>query len=122
MSKKANLFFAHGARDVTWRECIDNVVRRARELDPKTPSCCAFLELMQPDLPRAVAQLDAMGVTEITIVPLFLGLGKHAREDLPKLIEQLRVTYPAITFTQTRFAGADPSIVDALANMALSRT
>lgn len=117
---KATLFFAHGSRDPAWRECIDNVLQRTRELDPSALVRCAFLELMQPDLPGAVAELNAMGVTRITIVPLFLGLGKHAREDLPKLVRQLRVTYPAIAFDETLSAGADPRIIDALAKMALS--
>lgn len=117
---KATLFFAHGSRDAAWRECIDNVVQRARELDPKALVCCAFLELMQPDLACAVAELRTMGVTRITIVPLFLGLGKHAHEDLPKLVQELRETYPAITFDETLSAGADPRIIDALAKMAFS--
>jgi sirohydrochlorin ferrochelatase len=33
-------------------------------------------------------------VRELTIVPMFLGVGRHAREDLPELVKQLRAAHP----------------------------
>lgn len=118
---RATLVLAHGSRDTAWRSCVDNVVQRARELEPQALVRCAFLELMQPDLTSTVAVLDAMGVTEIVIVPLFLGMGKHAREDMPRLVEQLAAAYPGIRFIKKRSAGEEPEVIDLLAKMALSR-
>jgi sirohydrochlorin cobaltochelatase len=48
---------------------------------------CAYLELTAPDLP-AVARLMAAGATGHAWCRMFLGTGKHAREDLPALVAQ----------------------------------
>ena len=79
---------------------------------------CAYLELTQPDLPTAVAQLMADGARSIAIVPMFLGMGRHAREDLPALVTQLRQDYPGIVFTLRPAVGEDPRVIEMLARIA----
>ncbi|NCP38900.1 MAG: cobalamin biosynthesis protein CbiX [Rhodoferax sp.] len=116
---RATLFFAHGSRDAAWRGCVDKIVQQAIELDPKALVGCAFLELMQPDLNCAVARMHALGATEIIIVPLFLGLGKHAREDTPKLVAQLACAHPDLRLVLKRSVGEEPEVIDLLAKMAL---
>jgi len=81
---------------------------------------CAYLELSQPDLPDTVAQLAADGIMHITIVPMFLGVGRHAREDLPALVVQLRAQYPAVQFHLQAAVGEDARLLDMLAKIALS--
>ena len=75
------ILFAHGSRDPQWRAPMESVAARAAALDPQTRVACAYLELMEPDLPACAATLAAEGVHEITIVPMFLGVGRHARPD-----------------------------------------
>jgi len=116
---RATLFFAHGSRDSAWRGCVDQVVERALELDPGAVVGCAFLELMQPDLKSAVSRLHDLGATEIVILPLFLGLGKHAREDTPKLVAKLASAYPGLRLVLKRSVGEEPEVIDLLAKMAL---
>jgi sirohydrochlorin cobaltochelatase len=77
------------------------------------------LELSQPDLPTAVAQLVAQGVRHVAVTPMFLGVGKHAREDLPLLAEALRSQYPSVQFTLRPAVGEDPRLTALLADMAL---
>ena len=59
-----------------------------------------------------------MAVT-LRLFPLFLGIGKHAREDLPLLVTQLREQYPQATFELMATAGSDARVTDLLADMAL---
>jgi sirohydrochlorin cobaltochelatase len=118
-STHAIVLFAHGSRDPLWHRPMEAVATLIRERAPTVPVVCAYLELSQPDLPTAVAQLVETGVCHIAVVPLFLGVGKHAREDLPLLAEALRNQYPAVQFTLRSAVGEDPRLTALLADMAL---
>jgi len=80
----------------------------------------AFLELSDPDLFAVARELVAAGATDWVVVPLFLGIGKHARQDLPRLIAQLRQNYPNVTIVCRASVGEEPAVIDLLAKMALS--
>lgn len=90
-----------------------------RQTAPDVLVRCAFLELTEPDLPAAAAELAALGIGTLTVVPLFLGVGRHAREDLPKLIDELRLRYPAISITLKPAIGEDAKIVNLIAELSL---
>lgn len=116
------ILFAHGSRDPQWRAPMEAVAARATALDPGAVVRCAYLELMQPDLPACAAALVAQGVHAITIVPMFLGVGRHAREDLPVLAAELRARHPQAAFTLRPAIGEDERVVDMLARIALADT
>jgi len=113
------VLFAHGSRDPLWRLPVEAVAARVRVLNPAVPVRCAYLELTAPDLPAAVAELVADGVGAIRILPLFLGVGRHAREDLPVLLVALRERHPTVTFSLLPAIGEDPRVTDLLARIAL---
>jgi sirohydrochlorin cobaltochelatase len=116
---KAIVLFGHGSRDPLWRLPMETVATRLREMDPAAKVLCAYLELEAPSLPVAAAELVAGGASSITIVPMFLGTGRHAREDLPVLVEQLRARHPAVTFVLQKAVGEDGRVLDLLARIAL---
>lgn len=113
------VLLAHGSRDERWRQPIEAVAQRVRADDPDARVACAYMELAEPDLPTATATLIAEGATAIRIVPLFLGMGKHAREDLPLQVEALRRRWPAVGFSLARIVGEEPELVDLLARIAV---
>lgn len=115
----AIVLFAHGSRDPLWHRPMEAVAASLRQRAPAVPVVCAYLELSQPDLPTAVAELVAQGAREIAVIPLFLGVGKHAREDLPLLADALRRQYPTVQFTVRPAVGEDPRLIALLADMAL---
>lgn len=118
-ARKAIILFGHGSRDPLWRRPIETVAERLTAQQPAVLARCAYLELDQPDLPTAAAQLAAQGATEVTVVPMFLGTGKHARADLPRLVQTLRSAYPAVRFSLQQPVGEDPRVLDLLAKIAL---
>jgi sirohydrochlorin cobaltochelatase len=63
--------------------------------------------------------LVVQGVQSVRIVPMFLGVGKHAREDLPVLVQALRDTYPQLALNLQKAVGENPRLVDLLAQIAL---
>ena len=113
------VLFAHGSRDPLWHKPMEAVAAQIRLQEPHATVACAYLELSQPDLPTAVAELVTQGVQAVRIVPMFLGVGKHAREDLPVLVQALRTTYPQLALSLQGAVGENPRLVQLLAQIAL---
>ncbi|KQX21841.1 sirohydrochlorin chelatase [Variovorax sp. Root434] len=113
------VLLAHGSRDDRWRQPIEAVAERVCRNEPDAHVACAYMELATPDLPTATAALIAGGATAIRVVPLFLGMGKHAREDLPHQLEALRQRWPDVGFSLARIVGEEPELVDLLARIAV---
>lgn len=114
------ILFAHGSRDPQWRAPMEAVAVRAAALEAAVVVRCAYLELMAPDLPACAAEMVAQGLQAITIVPMFLGVGRHAREDLPLLVAELRRLHPQVHFELRPAIGEDERVVDMLARIALA--
>ena len=121
MTRPGIVLFAHGSRDPLWRAPIEAVHAHIAEHQPELLVRCAYLELCTPDLPQACAELVALGVDHITVVPMFLGTGKHAREDLPVLVQQLRDTHPQVAIHVQPAIGEDPRMTALMANIACER-
>jgi sirohydrochlorin cobaltochelatase len=113
------IVFAHGSRDPLWKRPIEDVAIRIRERNPQTPVACAYLELTTPDLTQVAAEMIASGVARIRITPLFLGVGRHAREDLPFLVSDLKIRYPSVHFELQAAVGENAKLIDLMAQIAL---
>ena len=114
------VLFAHGSRDPLWRKPMEAVAARIRLDDPMTLVCCAYLELTEPALPEAVAQLVDDGARSVSIVPMFLGAGRHVREDLPQLVSALGKAHPGIAFDLRPPVGEDQRLIELLARIAIA--
>ena len=119
-SPAAIVLFGHGSRDPLWHRPMQAVAQRISAQEPDVQVLCAFLELTQPDLAQATLSLVQAGVQRITVVPMFLGLGKHAREDLPALVHAMRAQYPQVLFNLQCAVSEDPRLIEQLAQIALS--
>jgi sirohydrochlorin cobaltochelatase len=115
----AIVLFAHGSRDPLWHQPIQAVAQRIAERAPHTPVRCAYLELTEPNLPAVAAELAAAGATSLCVVPLFLGVGRHAREDLPQLVTDIQTAHPQLRVTCQCAVGEQPALLDLLADIAL---
>ncbi|WP_395684869.1 sirohydrochlorin chelatase [Caenimonas koreensis] len=116
---RAVVLFGHGSRDPQWREAMDAVAARVAALDASLLVRCAFLEMMQPDLPACLRDLDQAGATHVSVLPLFLGTGRHARHDLPVLVDEARVSHPHIEIRLLPSAGEHAAVLDLLARVAI---
>ncbi len=117
---KITVFLAHGSGDPAWRQPIEAIASRAQQLAPQAIIRCAYLERMAPDLPQCVSELVAQGAQRITIAPLFLGAGKHAREDVSNLTAALKKDFPSVQFAVQPFLGENAAFVDLVARLCLS--
>ena len=113
------VLFGHGSRDPQWRRPIEAVADKIRARQPDAEVRCAYLEMCSPSLPEAAVSLIERGAREVRIFPLFLGVGKHAREDLPLLLASLRAQHPEVVFSLLPTAGEDERLTDLMAEIAL---
>ena len=113
------IVFAHGSRDPLWRAPVESVAQQIAQADPAAAVACAYLELCEPDIATAAGRLVAAGASQVRVLPLFFGMGKHAREDLPLLLQALRSAHPQVRFEQLPTAGEDPRLTALLAQIAL---
>lgn len=117
---RGTILFGHGSRDPLWRQPIEAVANHIQELAPAVHVRCAYLELTLPDLPSSAAELVSLGVTSITIVPMFLGVGRHARDDLPVLLAALQASHPQVAFELRPAIGEETQMIQLMARIALS--
>lgn len=113
------ILLAHGSRDPLWRQPIEAVLLAVQASQPELPCACAYLEACAPDLPTAANALIEQGVTQMMVMPLFLGTGKHAREDIPRLLGELRLQHPTCRFELQTAAGENARVTALLAQIAI---
>ena len=113
--KSAIVLFAHGARDSQWAEPFRKMQSMVREKKPGVPVELAFLELMQPSLDEAIADLAARGIKNISVIPLFMAQGGHLKQDLPLKLAEIRKHHPAISFKISQPIGEVKGILSAIA-------
>ena len=115
----ALVLLGHGSRDPLWRGPIENLAARISQRSPQMAVRCAYLEWSSPDVITAVEELIAQGHSRIRLLPLFFGMGKHAREDLPELVHTLRARHPALVLHVLPSAGEQTTVIELLAELAL---
>src|SRR5438552_17947364 len=108
------ILFAHGSREPGWAEPFEQLAARVRVAAPQAQVRLAFLELMQPDLAGAAAQLVSAGVDTIRSVPIFLGQGGHLPRVLPLLVNALRAQFPEAKLAYPPAAGDHAGAPDAI--------
>lgn len=114
------ILFAHGSRDPQWRLPIEAVAAQISKRQRGTLVRCAYLELCLPSLPNAAIDLIAAGALKIKVFPLFLGVGKHAREDLPLLVSEIQTAHPDLIVELLPTAGESDKLISLMAEIALS--
>jgi sirohydrochlorin cobaltochelatase len=123
VGKHGIVLFGHGARDPRWKEPFERLAAKLRGMRGDGPVVLAFLELMTPDLPAAVASLvDDDGCDSVTVVPVFFGQGGHVRRDLPEIVERCRDSHPGVVVSVATAVGEDDAVLDAVAEYCLRLT
>jgi sirohydrochlorin ferrochelatase len=90
------LFVAHGTPLASANEAIQRVLAQVQAQAGYGPAAIGYLDCNQPTIPGAFAQLVASPVHAIAVLPYFLQLGRHVRQDLPALFTQASQDYPHV--------------------------
>lgn len=117
----ALLFVAHGTPLAAANAPIRAVLEQVRTAAGYGPAQVGYLDCNEPDIPTAFAQLVQTGVARIAVLPYFLQLGRHVRQDLPALFTQAQVAYPQVELGIAEHLGYDPLLAAVVADRIAER-
>jgi sirohydrochlorin cobaltochelatase len=115
------VLFAHGARDPEWAVPFQQVRARLHASRPECRIELAFLEFMEPALDEAIARLVEQGALAITVFPLFMAQGGHLKNDLPRILDDIRARFPRVPIALEKPIGEVPEILEGVAAWIASR-
>jgi sirohydrochlorin cobaltochelatase len=116
------VLFAHGARDPEWARPFEAIRDRVRQSRPECPIALAYLELMAPTLEEGIDAVITAGASSITVFPLFMAQGGHLKQDLPRILGEIRASRPHVPICLESAIGEVPEILAAITGWIVERS
>ena len=113
--KNALLVMVHGSPRAESNRDMFAVVAEVRARGAFDLVGVGFMECNEPSIPDAIDSLVDEGATKVVAVPYFLHTGNHVADDLPTLLEEAQLKFPAVSFSMGDYIGRDPLVMDVLA-------
>jgi len=108
------LLIAHGAPRAEWNQPVlqfgAQVAEKVRASGRYRAVRTALMEFAQPDVPTAVAELEAAGCDRIVAVPLFVMPSGHTHFDVPAVLGIYTSTQTAATMAAEGARAAQPRV------------
>ncbi len=96
--KTAILLMAHGSRIAEANDAVREIAAMVKEMTDYTIVEVSFREQHRPDIQEGIDACAARGAGRIVLMPYFLYMGAHVREDLPREMTAAKERYPGIEF------------------------
>ena len=119
--KRGIALLAHGSRDPIWKEPFISLEKKLTISMPETAVRAAFLKDCTPDIDNAVSDMIDAGADQITVIPLFLAIGAHSRNDFPTIAKTLEEKWPDISFEWAEVIGEWEEMQSALGEVIKDR-
>jgi sirohydrochlorin ferrochelatase len=104
---RAIVLVDHGSRHAAANQTLLDMAELVRaEVGSDWLVVAAHMEIEPPTVAEAIADCVAQGAREIVVQPYFLALGRHASEDIPRLVQQVAKSHPEVTFRVAEPLGA----------------
>ena len=104
---RALLLVDHGSRRAEGNQTVERVAELVRaRVGAEVLVAHAHMELAAPSVGDAVDALVRQGARQIVVHPFFLGNGRHASEDIPRLTREALARHPEVGFRVTDPLGA----------------
>ena len=116
---KGVLAVAHGSRAKETEASLEAVLSMVKSKLPETVIECAFMEFSDRTVEKGVFSLISRGVTEISVVPYFLFMGVHLKEDIPNMVAGCIADHPGVRLTMGDPLGVDERLADILVDRIL---
>ena len=113
-NKKAVLIICHGSRSKDAVAEFDQVVELVRNSAEFPVVKGAHMEISDPDIPTALKEIVDAGASEILVVPYFLFMGNHTKNDIPEILNGLKPLYPGISIKFGKPVGIEPLMAEIL--------
>lgn len=112
--RRAILLVDHGSRRPEANAQLDEVAKLLAAAAPDLPVRAVHMEIARPSIAEGVAACVAAGAEEIVVTPYFLGPGRHALEDVPRLAREAAERHAGLRLRFADPLGVHPGIVDVL--------
>jgi sirohydrochlorin cobaltochelatase len=109
------VLFAHGARDPEWALPVRALAGLIVARDAGACVETAFLEHLPPPLEQAVDKLIEAGAHDVTVVPVFIAQGGHLKQDLPRIVDAIRIARPQLVIRLAPPVGESAAVLEAMA-------
>jgi sirohydrochlorin ferrochelatase len=113
---RAIIIVDHGSRSPQSNRLLDTLIQSfAARFGEQFPIVePAHMELCDPTIADAFDRCARRGASSIIVCPLFLAMGKHMQEDIPRLVADAAAKFPAIDYRIAAPLGADELVLDLL--------
>ena len=112
MKKTAILLMAHGSRIAEANSAAYEIAAMIRTASDFEIVEVAFREMHPPDIQSAIDRCVAQGAERILLMPYFLFVGAHVREDLPAEMTLAQQRYPQVEFAMGNHLGAHRKLAE----------
>lgn len=109
---RALLIVDHGSRSELANSLLESIAVMVRDRVDGWMVTAAHMELAEPDIAAGIAACVREGASEIVVVPYFLSPGRHAREDVPRIVGAEAARYPGVRVRVTDPLGPHGLLAD----------
>ena len=110
--KRALLIVDHGSRVALANESVGELAELVARAGQYDLVLGAHMELAEPSIAQSVERCVAEGVQELTVVPYMLAPGRHAMEDIPRLVEEAAAAHPTLACRVSGPLGVHPLLAE----------
>jgi sirohydrochlorin ferrochelatase len=110
--KTAVLLMAHGSRIPEANDAVREIAAMVKELTGIKTVEVSFREQHPPNIQQGIDTCVAKGAEKIVLIPYFLYMGAHVREDLPAEVSVAKERYPGVMFVMGSHLGAHRKLAE----------
>ena len=110
--KTAILLMAHGSRIPEANDAVNEIAAMVRQMTGYDIVEVSFREQHLPNIQTGIDACVAQGAQRILLVPYFLYLGAHVREDLPAELAVARQRHPGVQFAMGHHLGVHRKLAE----------
>ena len=112
--KTGIILLSHGSRLPDAQKTLNELVNQVTLMGHYDTVIGSALQFNQPDLQTAISIMVSEGLKKVVVVPLFLYMGVHMKEDIPKIIQEERQKHPQVQIEIAGNIGADKRLTEIL--------
>lgn len=103
---KAILLVDHGSRKSEANEMLISMAELVQSMvGPDVIVRAAHMELAEPSIAAGFASCVEGGATEVIVFPYMLSPGKHSTSDIPRMVAEVAVEHPDVSYSVTEAFG-----------------
>lgn len=112
---KAYLLIDHGSRRAEANMLVGEIAARLRaRIGDDAVVESAHMELAEPTIEQGFARCVEQGATLVVAHPFMLAPGRHAQEDLPRLVSEAASQHEGVRFAIAAPLGDHDGVIDAV--------